>query len=72
VPRAGAGARMGWDGDDLFYLAYWYPQMTVYDDVVGWHPDPFVAVTEFHSHFATTTSPSTCPSSGWSRARGVT
>jgi hypothetical protein len=52
IPQAGAGARMGWDGDELFYLGYWYPQMTVYDDVVGWHPDPFVALTEFHSHFA--------------------
>jgi hypothetical protein len=52
IPRAGAGARMGYHGDNLFFLAYWYPQMTVYDDVVGWHPDPFKAVTEFHSHFA--------------------
>jgi hypothetical protein len=52
IPRAGAGGRMGWHGDNLFYLAYWYPQMTAYDDVVGWHPDPFKAVTEFHSHFA--------------------
>jgi hypothetical protein len=52
VPQAGAGARMGWHADNLFFLAYWYPQMTVYDDVVGWHPDPFVALTEFHSHFA--------------------
>jgi hypothetical protein len=52
IPQAGAGARMGWHADNLFFLAYWYPQMTAYDDVVGWHPDPFVAVTEFHSHFA--------------------
>jgi hypothetical protein len=52
IPRAGAGGRMGWHGEDLFFLAYWYPQMTVYDDVVGWHPDPFVGLTEFHSHFA--------------------
>jgi hypothetical protein len=52
IPQAGAGARMGWHRDDLFFLAYWYPQMTAYDDVVGWHPDPFIAMTEFHSHFA--------------------
>jgi hypothetical protein len=51
IPRAGAGARMGWHGENLFFVAYWYPQMTVYDDVVGWHPDPFTANTEFHSHF---------------------
>jgi hypothetical protein len=52
IPQAGAGARMGWHEDNLFFLAYWYPQMTVYDDVVGWHPDPFLAVTEFYAGFA--------------------
>jgi hypothetical protein len=51
VPKPGAGARMGRD-DDLFYIAYWYPQMTVYDDVIGWHPDPFVSTTEFYGDFS--------------------
>lgn len=51
VPKAGAGARMGRD-DELFHIAYWYPQMTVYDDVIGWHPDPFVSSTEFYEDFA--------------------
>jgi hypothetical protein len=52
VPQAGAGERMGWDDDNLFFLAYWYPQMAVYDDVIGWHPDPFVGTTEFYADFA--------------------
>ncbi|HSJ14529.1 MAG TPA: M1 family metallopeptidase [Longimicrobiales bacterium] len=52
VPQAGAGGRMGYDGDDLLYLAYWYPQMAVYDDVVAWHTDPFVGTTEFYTGFA--------------------
>ena len=26
--------------------------MTVYDDVVGWHPDHFVGTTEFYAGFA--------------------
>jgi hypothetical protein len=51
VPQAGAGERMGY-GDDLFYIAYWYPHMVVYDDVVGWHDDPFVGTTEFYHGFA--------------------
>jgi hypothetical protein len=51
IPKAGAGERMGWD-DGLFYLGYWYPQMAVYDDVIGWHPDPFVGSTEFYAGFA--------------------
>ncbi len=52
IPQAGAGARMGYAGDDLFFLAYWYPQMAVFDDIVGWHPDPFVGTTEFYADFA--------------------
>ncbi|HET7274983.1 MAG TPA: M1 family metallopeptidase, partial [Longimicrobiaceae bacterium] len=51
VPQAGAGGRMGYDDDNLFFLAYWYPQMAVYDDVIGWHPDPFLGTAEFYSDF---------------------
>jgi hypothetical protein len=51
MPRAGAGGRMGWSGDDLLYLAYWYPAMSVYDDVVGWHRDPFRGTGEFYTTF---------------------
>ena len=52
VPQQGTGSRMGWSGDDLFYLAYWYPQLAVYDDVVGWHLDPFLGGAEFYTGFA--------------------
>jgi hypothetical protein len=48
VPQQGAGGRMGWDADDLFFLAYWYPQMAVYDDLGGWHADPFQGRGEFY------------------------
>ena len=33
IPQVGAGGRMGWNSDDFFFLAYWYPQVAVYDDV---------------------------------------
>jgi hypothetical protein len=52
IPQAGAGERMGYSRDNLFFLAYWYPQMAVYDDVNGWHPDPFTGTTEFYADFA--------------------
>jgi hypothetical protein len=52
IPQTGAGGRMGWNRDDLFFLAYWYPQMAVYDDVGGWHTDPFLGQAEFYSGFA--------------------
>jgi hypothetical protein len=51
VPQQGAGARMGWSGDDFYHLAYWYPQMAVYDDVVGWQVDPFLSRAEFYAGF---------------------
>ncbi|HEU0300079.1 MAG TPA: M1 family metallopeptidase [Longimicrobium sp.] len=51
VPQAGAGGRMGWSEDDFFFFAYWYPAMAVYDDVVGWHPDPFRGTAEFYADF---------------------
>jgi Peptidase family M1 domain len=51
VPQAGAGGRMGHSRDNLLFLAYWYPQMAAYDDVVGWHPDQFLGTAEFYSDF---------------------
>lgn len=51
IPQAGAGARMGYS-DDLFFLAYWYPQIAVYDDVVGWMTEPFMGRAEFYADFA--------------------
>jgi len=51
IPQAGAGARMGHSRDNLLYLAYWYPQMAVYDDVVGWQTDPFLGGAEFYMGF---------------------
>ena len=50
VPQSGAG-RMGWSEDNLFFIAYWYPQMAVYDDVVGWHIDPYLGNAEFYNGF---------------------
>ncbi len=50
IPSQGVSNRMGWE-DDLFFLAYWYPQMAVYNDVVGWHTDWFMVGSEFYAGF---------------------
>ena len=50
VPQQGAG-RMGWNGDNMFFLAYWYPRLAVYDDVVGWQVDPYLSTAEFYDGF---------------------
>lgn len=52
VPQQGAGGRMGYSEDNLFYIGYWYPQMHVYDDVMGWMTDPFQLNAEFYHGFA--------------------
>ncbi|MGD8726847.1 MAG: M1 family metallopeptidase [Gemmatimonadales bacterium] len=51
IPQHGAGGRMGWNSDNFFYLAYWYPQMAVLDDVTGWHTDDFLGNAEFYMGF---------------------
>lgn len=50
IPPAGA-PRMGQDGD-VFFLGQWYPQFAVYDDLTGWHTDPYLGNAEFHTGFA--------------------
>lgn len=52
IPHRGAGGRMGRSRDNLYFLGYWYPHMVVYDDIVGWHPEPFLGMAEFFHGFA--------------------
>lgn len=52
IPQQGASGRMGHSNGDLYYIGYWYPQMRVYDDVIGWMTDPFTGNAEFYQDFA--------------------
>ncbi|MDX1640344.1 MAG: M1 family metallopeptidase [Balneolaceae bacterium] len=56
IPERGAAGedsgRMGRSRDNLYFLAYWYPQIAVYDDVYGWFNDPFLGKSEFYHEFA--------------------
>ena len=51
VPQAGGGGRMGYDADNLFFIGYWYPAVSVYDDIYGWHTAPFQGTAEFYHGF---------------------
>lgn len=51
IPQNGAG-RMGWSAENLFFIAYWYPQIAVYDDVVGWNTDQYLGAAEFYMGYA--------------------
>lgn len=53
IPQAGIGGRMGHSEDNLVYIGYWFPQMSVYDDVEGWATDQFLGTAEFYSDFGT-------------------
>ncbi len=46
VPEAGA-PRNGTDGE-VWFMAYWYPQFAVYDDINGWKADPYMGEGEFY------------------------
>ena len=51
VPPLAASPRMGGDGE-VFHLAYWYPQVAVYDDVSGWQTDQYMGTGEFYMGYA--------------------
>ena len=43
--------RMGNYGKCRFFVAYWYPQISVYDDISGWDRVEFNGITEFYNDF---------------------
>ena len=50
VPPDGA-PREGTTGD-VFMIAYWYPQLAVYDELTGWQIDPYLGTAEFYMDYA--------------------
>ncbi len=49
---------------EVFHLAYWYPQVAVYDDVNGWDRDQYLGRAEFYMGYADYDVALTLPS-GW-------
>ncbi|MFC2133999.1 M1 family metallopeptidase [Bacteroidota bacterium] len=43
--------RMGSYNDSTFMVAYWYPQIAVYDDISGWDTFNYEGTTEFYNDF---------------------
>ncbi len=48
IPRK-AWARFGNYGNDRFFIAYWYPQIAVYDDIDGWDKVEYYGTVEFYN-----------------------
>jgi len=51
IPPLPGSPRMGQDSE-VFHLAYWYPQLAVYDDVSGWQTDQYMGTGEFYMGYA--------------------
>jgi hypothetical protein len=48
---AGNFVRMGAYDSTVFFIAYWYPQIAVYDDIYGWDLIEYSGGTEFYNDF---------------------
>jgi len=44
--------RMGNYGNGNFYIAYWYPEIAVYDDIDGWDRIDYQGTVEFYNDFS--------------------
>jgi Peptidase family M1 domain len=52
IPPDGAPREGRTSDGSTFMVAYWYPQLAVYDDVDGWQIDPYMARAEFYMGYA--------------------
>jgi len=43
--------RQGVFEDDAIFIAYWYPQVAVYDDIYGWDMTDYAGIVEFYNDF---------------------
>jgi hypothetical protein len=63
LPQSGAG-RMGHSRREVYFIAYWFPRMAVYDDLRGWDAEPYRGTAEFYDGFGDYDVELTVPS-GW-------
>ena len=52
LPSESSRKRMGVDGDSAMFIAYWYPEVAVYDDVDGWDRFSHTGDQEFYHEFS--------------------
>jgi hypothetical protein len=50
LPQNGSG-RMGNSEGEVFFVAYWFPKMAVFDDMRGWDAEPYMSGAEFYDDF---------------------
>jgi hypothetical protein len=57
-----SGFRGGTVDSTSFFMAYWFPQIAVYDDVFGWDKDEYVGIPENYNDFSDYSVEITLPS----------
>jgi hypothetical protein len=63
LPQNGAG-RMGHSQREVYFVAYWFPRLAVYDDLRGWDAEPYRGTAEFYDGFSDYEAELTVPA-GW-------
>jgi hypothetical protein len=63
LPQNGAG-RMGHSDREMYFVAYWFPKLAVFDALRGWDAQPYLGGAEFYDAFADYTAALTVPE-GW-------
>jgi hypothetical protein len=63
IPQNGAG-RMGHSDHEMYYVAYWFPKVAVFDNMLGWAAQPYLGNAEFYDEFGDYTAEITVPA-GW-------
>ncbi len=63
LPQNGAG-RMGHSDREMYFVAYWFPKMGVFDNLRGWSAQPYLGNAEFYDEFGDYKVELTVPT-GW-------
>lgn len=63
IPQNGSG-RMGYSDREMYFIAYWFPKMAVFDDLRGWDAEPYLGAAEFYDGFGDYRASITVPA-GW-------
>lgn len=70
IPGRG-NMRMGTYDSTTYYIAYWYPQISVYDDIHGWDEISYKGVLEFYNDFSDFDVEITAPNTFCTWATGI-
>ncbi|QQS37734.1 MAG: M1 family metallopeptidase [Ignavibacteriales bacterium] len=68
---SGPSIRFGNYDSTSYFIAYWYPQIAVYDDLDGWDMNEYTGTTEFYNDFADFTIEFTLPNNFFLWSTGI-